>query len=145
MVRELVRRGNAGPHFVNDIRQEERVGLTSIPGASVTIGDYLTDPAPPTADFLITNPPFTKARAFVEKAKTHISGPICVLQSTNWLGGMQRGTWLESAGLNYVVNLKVRPKWEVDSGEKAPSNFWNFAWFVFQADHFHHHTEMKWL
>lgn len=135
MIAEIVRRGNTGPHYLNDIRKEELGAMGRINGVSATVGDYLLNFDPPEADFMITNPPFTKAVDFVKHGRTHISGPICILQSIAWQTTAKRSEWLRRSGLAYVLNLSRRPKWEVDSGEKAPSNIWDFAWFVFLPEH----------
>lgn len=133
MIREIIRLGNPGPHFVNDIRAEE---LTVLSGCGqATIGDYLTISDPPACDFMVTNPPFTKAMEFVRKARTHVSGPICILQSTRWQGTQKRSEWLRTAGLAYVLNLPRRPQWEVDSGGIVKNNVMDFAWYVFLPDY----------
>lgn len=145
MLAEIVARGNEGPHWVNDIRAEERSALLAkLPSsATITISDYLRLPDPPKADFLITNPPFTLAMNFVEKARTHVRGPICILQSVAWQGTNKRSEQLRRAGLAYVLNLPRRPKWEVDVGT-AHSNIWDFAWFVFLSNH-GELPQMDWL
>lgn len=135
MMAEIARRGNPGPHFLNDIRHEEEALMrANLPDAHISIGDYMNDMDPPKADFMITNPPFTLAVDFVKKARTHVSGPIFILQSVSWQGTRKRSVWLKQSGLAYVLNLPVRPKWEVDVGV-AHSNIWDFAWFVFLPDH----------
>ena len=130
MIRTLIERGNAGPHFLNEIREDERLALEALPNCSVTIGDYVTMEAPPVADFLLTNPPFTLAQAFVEKARQHVTGPICILQSLAWQGSRGRRQWFTAAGLAKVLILPDRPRWEVDSG-RPPMNLYDYGWFVF--------------
>jgi len=142
MIREIVRRGNPGPHFLNDIREEERHAL--IDCGEATIGDYLSMVDPPASNFMITNPPFTKAVEFVQKAREHVSGPICILQSTRWQSTQKRSEWLRTAGLALVLNLPRRPQWEVDSGVVVRNNVMDFAWYVFLPDH-HGRPEMDWL
>lgn len=141
MLAEVMKRGNAGPHHLNDIREEERPALELI--GHTTIGDYLKM-EPPVVDFMITNPPFTKSVDFVVKARTHVKGPICILQSISWQGTQKRSDWLRKSGLAYVLNLPVRPKWEVDGAASAPSNIWDFAWFVFLPD-YKELPRMDWL
>jgi hypothetical protein len=132
MLREIVTRGNSGPHWANDLREEERLRMSAALPASttITVGDYLTCECPPLSDFMLTNPPFTLAIDFVRKARAHVRGPICVLQSVAWQGTRKRSEQLRELGLAFVLNLARRPKWEVDVG-KAHSNIWDFAWFVF--------------
>lgn len=136
MLEEIVARGNRHPHWANDIREEEAALMRAALPATTTItaADYLKVKGPPLADFMLTNPPFTLALDFVQKARTHISGPICILQSVAWQGTAKRSRLLKDSGLAYVLNLSRRPKWEVDIG-KAHSNIWDFAWFVFLPDH----------
>ena len=135
MLRHVIEQGNVGPHYANDIREEELATLSAIPNMTATVGDYLEMTDLPDVDFLVTNPPFTKAVEFVQKAQTHVSGPICILQSIAWQTTRKRSDWLRGSGLAYVLNITKRPKWEVDSGGKAPSNIWDFAWFVFLPGH----------
>lgn len=135
MIAEIVQRGNAGPHYLNDLRGEEEASiLASVPNGRITIGDYLAKPVHPVVDFVITNPPFRLAVDFVKKARAHTTGPICILQSVAWQGTRKRSEWLKGAGLAYVLNLSRRPKWEVEIGE-AHMNVYDYAWFVFLPDH----------
>lgn len=134
MIRELMRRGNPGPHFVNDIREEEIVALSDC--GQVTIGDYLSLSDLPSCNFMLTNPPFTKAQEFVEKARQHVSGPICVLQTIQWMGSQKRSKWFQNAGLAEILVLPKRPQWEVDSGDRVKNNIWDYAWFVFLPGHY---------
>ncbi len=137
MLAEIVRRGNTGPHYAADIREEEEALMrANLPeDTQIEIGDYLWNMDVPDCDFMITNPPFTLAVDFVKKARTHTRGPIFILQSVSWQGTNKRSRWLkEESGLAYVLNLSRRPKWEVDVGT-AHSNIWDFAWFVFLPDY----------
>lgn len=109
-----------------------------------TTGDYLTMNDPPACDFMVTNPPFTKAMEFVERARHHISGPICILQSIRWQGTQKRSEWLRNAGLALVLNLPRRPQWEVDSGDVVKNNVMDFAWYIFLPGH-RGRPEMDWL
>ncbi len=142
MLREIISRGNMGPHWASDIRDEEAAKLADI--GQVAVADYLTMDDPPRSDFLLTNPPFTLAQEFVERAKTHVSGPICILQSIGWQTTQRRAKWLRTAGLAHVLNLPKRPQWEVDSGGKIKSNVWDYAWFVFLPNH-DGRPQMDWL
>lgn len=133
MLARLSKLGFTGPHYLNDIRPEELPAMRRV--GSATVGDYLKMATPPRADFMITNPPFTKAVDFVVKGRTHISGPICILQSISWQTTRRRSKWLRTSGLAYVLNLPRRPKWELDGGDEPASNIWDFAWFVFLPGH----------
>lgn len=135
MLQEIIARGNNSQHYANDIREEELVSMQkNIPEASLSIGDYLAYDVVPECDFFITNPPFSLSVNFVDKAKTHINGPICILQSVSWQGTAKRSQWMKTSGLAYVLNLAKRPRWEVDTGS-VHSNIWDFAWFVFMPDY----------
>ena len=130
MIAEVVRRGNAGPHHLVELRPEEWPSLARL--GEVTITDYLSinDPAP--ADFLITNPPFSLTDQFIERARTHVRGPIMILQQTAWCQAKARSKRLKDAGLSHILQLRTRPRWEMDHGAKPPGRFYGFAWFVFQ-------------
>ncbi|WP_037490459.1 hypothetical protein [Sphingobium yanoikuyae] len=142
MIREIIQRGNPGPHFVNDIRDEELATLSD--WGQATISDYLTMGDPPVCNFMVTNPPFTKAVEFVQKARAHVSGPICILQSTRWQSTQKRSEWLRTAGLALVLNLPRRPQWEVDSGDVVKNNVMDFAWYIFLPG-YDGRPEMDWL
>jgi len=145
MLAEIVARGNDGPHWANDIREEDeaRMRATLPASTTITVGDYLAVADPPHADFMLTNAPFTLAIDFVRKARAHVRGPVCILQSVAWQGTRKRSQQLREAGLAYVLNLPRRPKWEVDVGV-AHSNIWDFAWFVFLPGH-DRLPQMDWL
>lgn len=133
MISEIIRRGNPGPHHLVDIRSEEWPALARL--GDVTIADYLAIERPPEADFLITNPPFSLTDAFIAKARTHVRGPIVILQQSAWATSASRSGRLRDAGLAHVLHLKRRPTWEMDHGAEPPGRFYSFAWFVFLPDH----------
>ncbi len=130
MVAEVIRRGNTSHHHVGDIRAEERVALEALPNTTVRMGDYLAIDDLPEADCFITNPPFSLSAEIVKRARTHIRGPICILQSVQWQSTQRRSMWLKRSDLAFVLNLSRRPKWQVDAGV-VHSNIWDFAWYVF--------------
>lgn len=132
MIEEIMRRGNPGPHALNEIRPEEWPRLARL--GDVTIGDYLAMEKLPEADFLVTNPPFKDTDAFIEKARTHVRGPIIILQQAAWATTAKRAARLRGMGLAYILHLTKRPKWEMDGGAKPPGRFYGFCWFVFLPD-----------
>lgn len=137
MILEIITRGNRNRHIVNDVRTGEYAQLHRTfadHDVVIHLGDYLDMQAPPSADFLITNPPFSLAQQFVEKARDHITGPICVLQSIAWQATEARSRWFKTSNLAFVLNIAKRPRFEVDVG-RAPNNIWDYAWFVFIPDH----------
>ena len=135
MLAEIISRGNTSKHHANDIRKEERDALKALPNCKVTTRDYLKMKNPARADFMITNPPFSQAVDFVDKAVSHVAGPICILQHMNWLGSAKRAGCFKPAGLKYICHLIKRPHFEVDSGDKIKQNMWNYAWFIFMPDY----------
>lgn len=141
MIKEIVRRGNKGPHILGDIR-DERISWAGVPATS-SVGDFLSQKCPP-FDFLITNPPFSLAQRFVEHSLPNAGGRVCILQSVAFQGTAKRSRWLVESGLRYVLNLPTRPKWEVDSGSRVFSNVWDFAWFIFEPG-YRELPEMDWL
>lgn len=120
---------------MNDIRPEEEADMRAVPNTkTVTIGDYLAQTNLPQVDWWITNPPFTLTTEFVDKATTHTSGPIFVLQSMQFLGAKKRLDWFKKSGLTHVLQLVRRPIWEIDGGVKSPNNVFNYVWMVFQPN-----------
>lgn len=149
MVALAVERGNTSPHLLGDIAEVERGRWDEDPhlvGVDQFVGCYLTQySADRRFDTLITNPPFTKAQAFVDKARTHVDGHICILQSVAWMGTQKRSRWLkDGSGLRWVLNLARRPRWEFDDGKHGASNIWDFAWYVFEPG-YTGRPEVDWL
>lgn len=130
MISEVIVRGNLGPHHLVEVRPEEWPKLARL--GDVTIADYLAIENPTPADFLVTNPPFSLTDKFIEKARTHVRGPIMMLQQSAWCQSKARSKRLRDAGLSHILYLRDRPRWEMDHGSKPPGRFYGFAWFVFQ-------------
>ena len=139
MTAELVRRGFDYPHHLNDLRAVEvdRWRANSLlRGCTFSAEDYLTLPPPRRFSATVTNPPFTKTVAFIEKAKTETDGVVCILQSIAFMGTQKRSAYLKrESGLRFILNLPKRPKWEFDDPAQGSSNVWDFAWFVFDQRH----------
>lgn len=133
MISEVVQRGNAGPHHLVEVRPEEWPKLARL--GEVTIADYLSIEEPAPADFLVTNPPFSLTDRFIEKAQTHVRGPIMMLQQSAWCQSKARSKRLKGAGLSHILHLRDRPQWEMDHGVEPPGRFFGFSWFVFQPGH----------
>ncbi len=149
MVALAVERGNTRLHLVGDISPDERARWAANPllaDVEQYVGDYLTEfRTEDMFDTLITNPPFTKAQAFVERAKEHVDGHICILQSVAWMGTQKRSRWLQNgSGLRWVLNLARRPRWEFDDNGGGASNIWDFAWYIFEPG-YTGRPEVDWL
>lgn len=138
MMRQIVNRGSFGHHCLCDIEASE-AELWKTHGQTAWvqhhIGSYLNFNPGREFGAMLTNPPFTLARDFVQHAKQHVFGPICILQSVAWVGTQKRSEWLSAkSGLKYMLNLARRPRWEFDDGKPGASNIWDFAWYVFERD-----------
>jgi hypothetical protein len=139
MTAELVRRGLDYPHHLNDLRAVEVDRWRANPllsGCTFSAEDYLTLSAQRRFAATVTNPPFTKTVAFIEKAKVETDGMVCILQSIAFMGTQKRSAYLKrDSGLRFILNLPKRPKWEFDDPSQGSSNVWDFAWFVFDQRH----------
>lgn len=142
MIKYVVEQGNHNKHYLNDIREEELPKMrASVPSAECTVGDYLTMDKPAQVDFSITNPPFTLTCEFVDKMKSHTTGPVFILQSMQWPTAKKRIEWFRKSGLSHMLCLPRRPRWEMDSGLLPPNNVFGYIWYVFQPDYT---GEVKW-
>ena len=139
MIRQIVQRNSIAAHCLCDIEQSEAVLWStdsSLSWLQHHIGSYLEFQPGREFGAMLTNPPFTLAQEFVEHAKTHTVGPICILQSVAWIGTQKRSRWLsERSGLKMMLNLARRPRWEFDDGKPGASNIWDFAWYIFERDY----------
>lgn len=139
MIVEIMKRNNMGRHCMCEIASDEVARWRTDPLLSCVegrVGDYLDMSFGVEYDAMLTNPPFTLAQKFVEHAKSHVRGPICILQSVAWISTQKRSEWLaNNSGLKWMLNLPRRPRWEFDDGKPGASNIWDFAWYVFERDY----------
>ena len=148
MIALAVELGNRQRHFLGDLASSEGERWKSdarLDNAEHHVGDYLVLRPNRRFGAMVTNPPFTEAQNFVEHAKGHVDGAICILQSVAWMGTQKRSQWLANAsGLRWVLNIARRPRWEFDDGLQGASNIWDFAWYVFFSG-YRGKPEVDWL
>jgi len=70
--------------------------------------DYLITKMP-FVDLILTNPPFSKAKEFIIKAKTE-SKTVIILQRVNFLGSQERKAFWNKNSLTHLFVLSNRPK-----------------------------------
>lgn len=99
--------------------------------SSVFIGDYLTAAWPKTKedrfDLIITNPPFSLAEKFIEKAITEAKVVVMLLR-VNFLGSKKRVEFFKK----YKPDIYISPK--RPSFEKGGTDATEYAWFVWNSD-----------
>jgi hypothetical protein len=83
-------------------------------------GDFLSD-APPDYDIVVTNPPFSLADKFLQRAN-YLNKPWCMLLPITKLGARQCRKWLHGVEI-------IFPSRRIDfTGKKAP---WFYsAWYT---------------
>ena len=69
--------------------------------------DYLTEPLPD-VDLVITNPPFSHAQQFIDRARTHSKLALMLLR-VNFMGSQARHDWWKKQGVVALFNLSKRP------------------------------------
>jgi hypothetical protein len=105
-----------------------------LPG--VTIGDYFKLTAPPGIEGVVTNPPYNKARQFIEKALAEVRYVAMLVRSNFLLEGSRRTDLLD-------IRHPPTPVWTADlrlpmmhragwTGKRAPSNTAH-SWAIWDA------------
>lgn len=93
-------------------------------GIDIRFGtDYLTTKCSP-VDLIITNPPFSLAKEFIEKAITEANTVIMLLR-INFLGAQKRYTWWVENEPSTLYVLSKRPSF---TGTGTDST--EYAWYV---------------
>ncbi len=115
------------------------VGIDIAPGIiddDVMTGDFLSMEPVVTFDLVVTNPPFSLAREFVDHAMkfTRPGGAVAMLFGLNFLGSQARGPWMRK--LN--PSVWVTPRRPDFTGEGGDAN--EYGWFVFDG-----RGELHWL
>lgn len=99
--------------------------------------DFLANPYPKKFNNVITNPPFSLAREFVEKALEVTTDKVIMFAKIQFLEGQQRRDFFDTHPPKavYVFSKRVNPLrngLEVDEKGKPWSSTMCFAWFVWQ-------------
>jgi hypothetical protein len=115
-------------------------------GAGFDVSDYLVDRAPQPVDFIITNPPFNLAHAFIDKALKESTVGCAFLVRTAFLEGVNRyhSLWSRTPPA-YVAQFVERVPMVKGRCDPEASTATNYCWVVW-----HHHrpavdTLMKWI
>lgn len=95
---------------------------------SFLIGDYLEIPIDYKADRLIvTNPPYSLAREFIEKSLS-VSRVCIFLLRMSFLGSIERSSWLRKLNPDLLI-LPNRPSF---TGEGSDNS--EYAWYTFYSE-----------
>ena len=84
--------------------------------------DYLTTDIHE-VDLIITNPPFSSAREFIEKSLTE-AGSVWYLLRTGFLESKERAEWWQGREPTHLLSLSARPSFTKTGTDSA-----NYAWF----------------
>jgi hypothetical protein len=117
-----------------------RVLEEAFPNAVIDSGDigtgqdFLTYPYDPHYDLIITNPPYSLALEFIQRAMAfrhfhhHNHHPvICMLLRVNFLGAQKRARWLRE----HTPSIYVSPRRPDFTGEGGDAT--EYAWFIWDA------------
>lgn len=110
-----------------EAREEERMGLVEIGAGTVAIGDFLTYPLPGARyDLTITNPPYTLAREFVDRAcqVTRPGGTVAMLLRMGFAAGQSRREW-HLQNVPDMFPLSRRPSFQGKGSDAT-----DYAWFL---------------
>lgn len=99
--------------------------------------DFLTENYPEKFNNVITNPPFSLAKEFAEKALEVSTGKVILFAKIQFLEGRQRKDFFATHPPKavYVFSKRVNPLrngLEVDENGKPWSSTMCFAWFVWE-------------
>ena len=99
--------------------------------------DFLTENYPEKFNNVITNPPFSLAKEFAEKALEVSTGKVILFAKIQFLEGQQRKDFFAAHPPKavYVFSKRVNPLrngLEVDENGKPWSSTMCFAWFVWE-------------
>ena len=83
--------------------------------------DYLVGSAAERVDLILTNPPFSLAKEFIEKAIKE-SDTVCMLQRVNFLGSQIRKAFWHKYPPTHLFVLAQRPKFIAKCTKCKPSN-----------------------
>lgn len=87
--------------------------------------DYLNTPLNREYDLIITNPPFTYAKEFLEKSLTE-SKSVWYLLRLNFLESKERSDWWKDKNPTHLLTLSARPSF-TGKGTDATGYAW-FGW-----------------
>lgn len=99
--------------------------------------DFLTEPPEPVFDLIITNPPYSFAQEFIERAKLwrkSTNSLIVMLLRINFLGSQKRAKWLRDNVPSLAVSPR-RPSMGLNKKGKKGTDATEYAWFIWPQDH----------
>ncbi len=116
------------------VQRDDRFGCGIVGGV-----DFLTENYPEKFNNVITNPPFSLAKEFAEKALEVSTGKVILFAKIQFLEGRQRKDFFATHPPKavYVFSKRVNPLrngLEVDENGKPWSSTMCFAWFVWAAN-----------
>lgn len=114
------------------VQRDDRFGCGIVGGV-----DFLTENYPEKFNNVITNPPFSLAKEFAEKALEVSTGKVILFAKIQFLEGRQRKDFFATHPPKavYVFSKRVNPLrngLEVDENGKHWSSTMCFAWFVWE-------------
>ena len=101
-------------------------------GEGISAIDFLAIDIPPCFDLIITNPPFSKAQAIVDKARSLLvkDGMAAMLLRLAFLESQSRADWWRSWMPERIYVLSKRPSFTGGGTDSAA-----YAWFIWRNAH----------
>jgi hypothetical protein len=149
---KLVKHNPDNHHMVVDVRKQElrewyKNGLMDKIGQmNCWVDDYLDRPIHKKFNTIISNPPFSITREFVEKSLQHIypDGHVIFLHRLNWLGTQDRSLWHMEKPLKHVIIITKRPIFVRDDVKKNIADVYEYCMMIWQKS-FKGDPTVKWL
>lgn len=115
----------------NIVRTLIAEGLNVVGTDIMTGTNFLTCDVPAGVQAIVTNPPYSKSEAFVDRC-FDIALPFALLMPVEYLGGQKRQQAWKLGGLE-IVMLGRRINFETPTGEGSGAQF-ETAWFTFNMN-----------
>ena len=116
--------------IANEIRVEEYDNLKNSGANEIYISDYLTTFFYEDITTIITNPPFSIAREFLEVSfERYPKAEVIMLLRVGFLETKKRYDFWQKHDVNRLLVLRDRPKF-INNGSDATA----YAWFVFNKE-----------
>jgi hypothetical protein len=86
-------------------------------------------------DHIVTNPPYSLAREFVDHALKVTHGKVAMLLKLNFLEGQKRAKWFPTTPLRNVHVFSRRVSFARGDGEDGGAGLLAYAWFVWERNY----------
>ena len=116
----------------------------------VIVSDFFSNELQIKADWIVTNPPYSMAKEFIDKSLTLANTGVAMFLKIQFLEGQARKEWFKNSPLKYVYVFSKRQDPLRDGMELNPATGkkWGstmcFAWFVWEQNYVGEPT-IRWI